>query len=210
LINPRNPPEPLVIGLTGGIGAGKSAVGQALAERGFLLVDSDKDAKAALDRPEIRAQLVEWWGAQVLSPEGTVDRKAVGGIVFGDPQQRARLEALIHPLVKAGRSELVERARREGRPGVVVDAPLLFEAGSDAECDAVLYVDAPREVRIERVSRTRGWDQAELDRRENAQLPLEEKRRRSDEVVVNDSTPEVLKHRVGEALQKLQGRPRRT
>jgi dephospho-CoA kinase len=202
-------PNPMVIGMTGGIGAGKSAVAKVLAERGFLVVDSDKDAKEALDRPEVRSQLVGWWGPRVLTAEGAINRKVVAEIIFGDAGERARLEAVVHPLVKAGRAELVDRARREGRPGVVVDAPLLFEAGSDRECDFVMFVDAPREARVERVRRTRGWDEAELARRESAQLPLEEKRRRSDVTVVNDSTPEVLKVRVEEALKGLAGRGRR-
>jgi dephospho-CoA kinase len=201
--------EPLVIGLTGGIGAGKSAVAGALGELGFLVVDSDKDAKEALERPEVKAELVRWWGEGVLDSQGRVDRSAVAKIVFGDPAERARLEGLVHPLVKAGRAELVERAVREHRPGVVIDAPLLFEAGSDAECDAVVFVDAPRARRVERVRASRGWDEAELDRREKAQLSLEEKRRRADVVVVNDSTPEVLKGRVEEALRDLRSGPAR-
>ena len=195
---------PLVIGLTGGIGAGKSAVAGVLGDLGFLVVDSDKDAKEALERPEVKAELVRWWGESILDAQGRVDRGAVARIVFGDPAERARLEGLVHPLVKAGRAELVERAARERRPGVVVDAPLLFEAGSDAECDVVVFVESPREQRVERVRASRGWDESELDRREKAQLSLEEKRRRADVVVVNDSTPEALKGRVEEALQAMQ------
>jgi dephospho-CoA kinase len=193
----------LVLGLTGGIGAGKSEVASVLSELGFLVVDSDKDAKEALQRPEVKAELVKWWGPQVLDADGNIDRKAVATIVFADPEQRTRLEGLIHPLVKAGRAELVRRAAAEGRPGVVIDAPLLFEAGSDRECDAVMFVDAPREQRVERLRASRGWDEDELARREKAQLSLEEKRKRSDVVVVNDSTREVLKGRVEAALQKL-------
>ena len=201
--------QPMVIGMTGGIGAGKSEVARVLAGLGFLVVDSDKDAKEALDRPEVRAQLVGWWGQRVLNVDGTVNRKGVAEIIFADPAERARLEAVVHPLVKSGRAELLERARRESRPGVVIDAPLLFEAGSDRECDFVIFADAPREVRVERVQRTRGWDEAELARREQAQLPLEEKRRRADVAVVNDSTPEVLRSRVEGALRGLEGRARR-
>ncbi|MDX2130907.1 MAG: dephospho-CoA kinase [Planctomycetota bacterium] len=189
-----------VFGLAGGVGSGKSAVGAILAERGYLVVDSDKEAKAALDRPEVLGQLVRWWGKRVVRENGTADRAAIAEIVFGDAGERARLEGLVHPLVKAGRGQLVARAAAEGRPGVVVDAPLLFEAGSDAECDAVIFVEAPRDVRVKRVRETRGWDEAELDRREKAQLPLEEKRRRSDIVVVNDSGLERLRERVLAAL----------
>jgi dephospho-CoA kinase len=196
--------RPIVIGLTGGIGAGKSEVAHLLAGHGYVVIDSDKDAKAALDRPEVREELVKWWGTRVLTPGGRIDRRAVASIVFSDPSERAKLEHLVHPLVKADRASLIDRAAREGRPGVIVDAPLLLEAGSDTECDVVVFVDSPREQRLLRVQATRGWDSAEMERREKAQLPLEEKRRRSDEVIVNDSSPEALAGRVAELVKKLE------
>jgi len=196
----------LVVGLVGGIGAGKSAVARAMGELGFVVIDSDREAKAALDRPEVRDELVRWWGKGVLGAEGRVDRKVVAGIVFADAAERRRLEALVHPLVKATRAELVRRAAAEGKPGVVVDAPLLIEAGSDAECDAVVFVDAPRERRLERVRATRGWDEAELTRREAAQLPLEAKRARADAVVLNDADPATLRRRVEALVEDLSER----
>jgi len=197
----------LVIGLAGGVGSGKSEAARALSLKGFLVVDSDKEAKAALDRPEVLGQLVQWWGKGVVGDDGRVDRRAVAAIVFKDPAQRARLEGLVHPIVKADRAALVARARAEGKPGVVVDAPLLFEAGSHTECDAVMFIDSPRAARVERV-KSRGWDEAELDRREKAQIPLEEKRRRSDIVVVNDADAPTLHRRVHEALIVLNARRR--
>ena len=186
--------QPIVLGLVGGIGAGKSAVAAALGELGCLVIDSDREARAALDRPQVRDQLVKWWGPGILDPQGAVNRKAVAAIVFADPTQRTRLESLVHPIVKAFRGQVVERASAESRVGVVIDAPLLFEAQSDKECDAVIFVDAPREQRLERV-RTRGWDEAELTRRENAQLPLEEKRTRSHAVIINDGDMATLRAR---------------
>ncbi len=197
LVTPRTerraretPPPPsegkaLVLGLAGGIGAGKSAVAAEFARRGCVVIDSDAEAKAALDRPEVREQLRRWWGERVIGAGGRVDRAAVAAIVFDDESQRRRLESLVHPLVRARRAELVREAASRGAEVVVVDAPLLFEAGVDAECDAVVFVDAPREVRLERVRASRGWDQAEVDRRERAQMPLEEKRRRSRYGIVN-------------------------
>jgi dephospho-CoA kinase len=193
---PQCPPphsRPIVIGLAGGIGAGKSAVARTFAARGALVIDSDQEAKDALDRPEVRAELIRWWGDEVLGPEGRIDRKKVSSIIFADPAQRQRLERLVHPLVRATRKEMIARTDQRTTPAVVVDAPLLYEAGLDQECDVVVFVDAPRELRLERVQRTRGWDEAELDRREKAQLPLEEKRARADYVIVNDSTPEALR-----------------
>jgi dephospho-CoA kinase len=191
--------QPLVIGLVGGIGAGKSAVAAAFADLGCLVIDSDRDARAALDLPAVRDQLVRWWGASVIGADGKVDRKAVAEIVFSDPTQRARLEGVVHPLVKASRSEVIARASAEGRRGVIIDAPLLFEAKSDGVCDVVLFVDAPVEQRLARV-KSRGWDAAELARRENAQLPLEEKRNRSHAIILNDSDVATLRARVKQAF----------
>lgn len=197
------PPAPfLVIGLVGGIGAGKSAVAAALGELGFLVVDSDREAKAALDQPVVRDQLVAWWGAGVLGAGGRIDRARVAEIIFANPAERARLEGLVHPLVKATRAAFASRARQDGKRGVVVDAPLLFEAGVDKECDFVVFVDAPRELRIARV-KSRGWDEAELDRREKAQLSLQEKRTRADAVIENNGTLDEVRVAVGRVLADL-------
>lgn len=179
--------QPVVIGLAGGVGAGKSEVARAFARLGCVVADSDKAAREALDRPEVKSRLVEWWGEQILGADGRVDRKRVASIVFGDPGERRRLESLVHPIVRQGRAELLAAASAAGAPAVIVDAPLLFEAGLDAECDAVVFVHAPRGVRLERVRVSRGWDEAELERREKVQLPLDEKRKRSDHEIVNDA-----------------------
>lgn len=202
-------PEPIVIGIAGGIGSGKSHVARALGDLGYIVLDSDRDAKAALDRPDVRETLVRWWGDGILDENGRVDRKKIASIVFGDGTQRAKLEGLVHPIVKASRGVMIAKAQAESRPGVVIDAPLLFEAGSDAECDYIIFVDAPIEQRMQRVSATRGWDEAELQRRENAQLPLEEKRRRSDVVIANDSTPEAILTRAREVERQLRAKPSR-
>jgi dephospho-CoA kinase len=199
-------PRPLIIGLAGAIGAGKSEVARALARLGCVLTDSDEQARLVLERPEVRRTLVEWWGEGVLGTDRRVDRSAIAKIVFADAEQRRRLEALVHPLIKAARAELVARAGNA--PAVVVDAPLLFEAGVDLECDSVIFVDAPRELRLRRVRIARGWDEAELARREAAQWAPEDKRRRSHEAIVNDGSPEELGERVSAALERILARGR--
>lgn len=199
----KGPPRPLVIGLAGGIGSGKSEVARAWADRGCLVFDSDREAKLALDRPEVREELVRWWGAEILGADGRVERGKVAAIIFGDAAQRARLEGLVHPLVKRTRGEMISQVDASRTPAVVVDAPLLYEAGLDKECDVVVFVDAPREQRLARVQATRGWDPAELDRREKAQLPLEEKRQRADEVIRNDAGIDALGRAAGEALDRV-------
>ncbi|QQS09735.1 MAG: dephospho-CoA kinase [Phycisphaerales bacterium] len=197
----------VVIGLAGGIGAGKSKVARAFEALGCLVSDSDAEAKAALELPEVRAQLREWWGEKVFDAEsGKVSRRALADVIFADAEARRRLEGLTHPIVRARRDEMVRRATAEGRPGVVVDAPLLFEAGLDKECDVVIFVDAPREIRLERVRRTRGWTEEELDRREKSQISLDEKRQRSDEVIVNDGGMDRLESISRTILEKTRGR----
>ncbi|MCC6951477.1 MAG: dephospho-CoA kinase [Phycisphaerales bacterium] len=200
---------PLVIGLAGGIGSGKSAVAGVFASRGYVVLDSDAQAKEALDRPAVRAELVKWWGSRILTPDGRVNRKALADVIFADPAERQRLEALVHPLVRAERASLIARASAAGAPGVIVDAPLLFEAGSDAECDLVIFVEAPEGQRLARVLQTRGWSADELRRREKAQIPLETKRARSDLVIVNDADLASLVHQVDAAITSMGSLPRR-
>jgi dephospho-CoA kinase len=186
--------RPIVLGIAGGIGSGKSAVAAAFARLGCVVIDSEVRARAALDRPDVRETLVSWWGTGILTPDGRIDRASVSKIVFLDPEQRKRLEALVHPIVRQDRAAMISDLQSSGGPGVrgrqivIIDAPLLFEVGLDAECDAVVFVDAPREQRLARVAQTRGWSEAELHRREAAQLPVEQKRARSRFLVNNSST----------------------
>lgn len=191
-----------VIGLVGGIGSGKSTVAQAFAALGCLVIDADRDAREAMQREDVIKEVVSWWGPEVLNAEGKVDRAKVAEIVFKDPSQRTRLEGLIHPLIKSDRLLTIARARQEGRPAVIIDAPLLFEAGSDKDCDAVVFVDAPPEQRLARVL-ARGWSSEELARREAAQLQLAEKRARSAVIIENSGTLESLQNLVSAALTKI-------
>lgn len=189
-----------VIGIVGGIGAGKSTVARVFAQLGCVVSDSDASVRQIMGERQVIAQLVAWWGKDILAPDGTVDRARVAGIVFEQPYERRKLEGLIHPMVHQRRRALIERAIEEGAAGVIIDAPLLFEAGVDSECDAVVFVDAPREVRLARVRSSRGWDEDELDKREKTQLGLEQKRDRADYVVANTGLPDELRGRVARVL----------
>lgn len=197
-----------VIGLTGGIGSGKSTVGRMLRDLGCLVVDADELARAALRDPEIRRVLVEWWGSSILDASGEVDRAAVAGLVFASSPQRARLESVVHPWIENRRRAMFAQAP-PGSRALVIDAPLLLEAGLDRECDAIVFVDAPRELRLARLARLRGWNEAELARREESQLPLDEKRARSDYVLRNDGDLAALAGQVRRTLSKIV-RPRRS
>lgn len=192
-----------IIGIAGGIGSGKSTIARAFEKLGCYVIDSDARAKAALDRPEVRGTLVEWWGAGVLHADGRVDRAKVANIIFASPEQRTRLEALVHPIVRQDRARLIEEAARFWPKAVIVDAPLLFEAGVDRECDVVVFVDVPKDERLRRVYATRGWDEQELTRREMSQMPLEHKRARCQFVVPNTGTPAELDVAVARVLQTI-------
>jgi len=186
-----------VIGIVGGIGAGKSLVAEYLQSLGCVVSDSDTEAKAALDRTDVRARLVAWWGARILDADGRVDRAVLASIIFNDARERARLEQLVHPLVHEARERTIAEASSRGAKAVIVDAPLLFEAGVDKECDAVIFVDAPLTDRQKRVAMARGWPMEELTKREATQLQIEEKRRRSTHVLTNHGNLADLQRETG-------------
>lgn len=191
------------IGLVGAIGAGKSAAARILAEAGCAVADADAAVREILADPEVAATLRSWWGPRAVGADGAVDRRAVAEIVFGDPGERRRLEGLLHPLVAKRRAALF--AASGGAAARVIDAPLLLEAGLDRECDLVVFVDAPRELRLRRLRESRGWDEAELDRRERAQWPLDRKRARADHVIANDADLASLRIRVLALLEEVRG-----
>jgi dephospho-CoA kinase len=189
-----------VIGLVGGIGSGKSLVGSMLADLGCLVCHSDELARSALADPAVRDELVRWWGREVLDPSGAVDRRAVAGKVFADPAERKRLEALLHPRIESARRRTFAAAP-PGTRALVIDAPLLLEVGLDRECDAIIYIDSLRVDRLRRLAETRGWDSAELERRESAQWPLDRKRAAAHHVVVNAGNQPALRSEVQKALE---------
>ncbi|MDF1808186.1 MAG: dephospho-CoA kinase [Phycisphaerales bacterium] len=192
-----------VIGIVGGIGAGKSTVTKVFEDLGCVVSDSDQSVREILSDRKVIRQLSEWWGKEILNTDGTIDRSKVADIVFEQPYERRRLEGLIHPLVHDRRRELIEAAIQDGAQGVIVDAPLLFEAGVDSECDAIVFVDTSHEIRLSRVQTTRGWDANELNMREKAQLGLEQKRKRSDYIVANNGLPDELIGRVTRVLASI-------
>ncbi len=177
-----------VIGIAGGIGSGKSWVANEMAKLGGVVFDADAVAKKDLDRSSVQRQLVEWWGKKVIAGDGKTDRRALADIVFHDPHEKTKLEAIVHPLVRAEREKLKRRvAIDEDVRFIVMDTPLLFEAGFADDCDAVVFVDTDRDVRLERVRAERGWDEAELTRRETNQWPLDRKLDLSHHIVDNNT-----------------------
>jgi dephospho-CoA kinase len=186
-----------IIGIAGGIGSGKSYVAQIFGELGALVICSDDQVRQVYKRAEVKRTLREWWGESVFLPTGQVNRRTVAHQVFADPQQRTRLEQLIHPLVAEARDEVM--AAKQDDPGVsafIWDTPLLFEAGLNKQCDAVVFVDAPLSDRLARVQKQRNWDAAELARRENSQWPLDRKRELADYVINNSANADPVRDQV--------------
>jgi len=198
---PAPAPRTPVIGILGAIASGKSAVTRALAALGAAVHDADKEVGELLNAPEVLERIAREVDPRAVAG-GALDRKALADAVFADADTRAALEAILHPPVL----ESARRLARNPPPGasaVVIDAPLLIEAGLDALCDELWYVDTPREVRVRRASDTRGWSEDELDRRERAQIPLEEKRGRADRVIDNSGSLDELEERVASAWRAL-------
>lgn len=189
---------PVVLGIAGGIGSGKSKVAGVFGDLGWLVVDFDAEIRKALTTIAVRDTLANWWGEKVLDEDGSLDRKAVASIVFADESERKRLEALLHPMVLLTREQARERARAAGAPGIVLDAPLLFESGQDEACDAVVFVEASEGTRRRRVVEHRGWSSEDLERREAAQMPLTEKKARSRFIIENERGKNHLRDRVAE------------
>lgn len=195
-----------VVGLIGGIGAGKSLVADRLRRLGALVVDADQAGHETLLDPDVVARLRKEFGDSILADDGRIDRGRLAKIVFGDESRRRVLESIVHPrMVERFREEIARAAADERTPLVVLDAAVLLEAGWDALCGLVVFVDAPRSARIERLRRSRGWNEEELGRREAAQWPLERKRARADVVVRNDSDPDACRDAVDRLFREWTG-----
>ncbi|MCH8967430.1 MAG: dephospho-CoA kinase, partial [Planctomycetes bacterium] len=154
-----------IIGLTGGIGAGKSTVARILESLGAAVIDFDRLAHEQLRDRSVIETLCDWWGEGILGSDGSVDRQSVAAIVFENPKQLARLEDLLYPRIGRARKDLV--ASYDCDPSVravVLEVPKLFEVGLAETCDAVIFVEADDEVRVERVTSSRGGPESALRR----------------------------------------------
>ena len=190
------------VGLTGGVASGKSTVSAILAELGAVVVDADLLAREVVARgTDGLAAVVDAFGPAVLTAEGDLDRPAMGALVFGDPDQRRRLEAIIHPRVRARAAEIEAAAP----PGSVVvhDIPLLVETGQAASFDAVVVVDAPSALQVERMTGSRSMSEADARARIAAQAAREERLAAATHVVSNAGTLEELRARVEEVYAAL-------
>lgn len=189
-----------VVGLTGGIATGKSTFAEALRARGVPVVDADALSRAAVEpgRPAL-AEIARAFGPGVLAPDGSLDRRTLGAIVFADEAARRRLEAILHPAVRQAMAEETARLAAAGHDLVFYDTPLLYEVGLDRTLDSVVVVFAPPEAQRQRLAARDALTPGEADDRIAAQLPIEEKVRRADFVVDNTGAPGEL----GEKAERL-------
>lgn len=195
------------IGLTGGIGSGKSTVAQMLVGLGAVLVDADAIARELMEPgQEVLAKTVEAFGPSIVDAEGRLDRAALAGLVFADDSARERLNGIVHPAVRARSAELVDQAVREpGFSGVVVeDIPLLVETGQAERFDGVLVVEAEREVRLGRLVEVRGMTREDAEARIAAQASDGERRAVATWVVDNSGSLEAIRGQVAEIWEKIQ------
>lgn len=192
-----------VIGLLGGIGAGKTYVAHRLAALGpGRVVDADGLAHVALEALAADGRLAEMFGAEVVK-DGKPDRRALADIVFQDAGLLRRLERLVHPQVEtAVRMTIRDHRSGAGARVLILDVPLLIEVGLDRRCDALWFIDVPRDVRSKR-AKTRGLDEAELSRRAAFQSPLERKQARADFIVDNNVDAESLDEQILTGLTRL-------
>jgi len=188
------------IGLIGGVACGKSTVAEMLAEHGAVVLNADRTAHNVLTEPEVIEALVARWGRGILTTDGSINRPAVAEHVFGDDpaaaEERAFLESVVHPLARAAIEKKRDFLVKQGQQVFVIDAPLLLEAGWDGTCDCVVMVNTP-DARRQEFGARRGWPAGEVDRREEAQLPIATKRHRADVVIDNSVSLSEVRNQIG-------------
>lgn len=195
-----------VIGLTGGIASGKSSVARFLEELGVTVIDAD-----ALSREVVRPgsfclqQVVAVFGADVLLPDGSLNRKFLGSLIFSDPEKRKVLERIIHPEIRRLAEGMIEKAASSGQQNVIYMAPLLIEAGASALVDEIWVVSVTPQVQLERLMARDGISQEQAEKIVAAQMPLDEKERFGKVVITNNGTADELRNLVAAIWEKETG-----
>jgi dephospho-CoA kinase len=183
-----------VVGLIGGIGSGKSTVAADFAARGACVVNADELGHRELARPTVIRRLLARFGPEIraadsLGTPDSIDRAALGRIVFADPQALHALEAIVHPGIRRRAETIIRRVcRTREAPLIILDAPLLLEAHWDELCDQILFVDASPATRHHRLNSRRGWSNETIHAREQAQIPVDQKRAAADHAISNEGS----------------------
>jgi len=190
-----------IIGLLGAAGSGKTTVADQLEGLGCAVIRADLINHDLLRQAEVIEKIVQWFGPSVLDSKGRIDRTALGDLVFSDQSARKKLNALLHPLVEKEEKKLLDRHQLENRAkAIVLDIPLLLEVGQDKWCDALIYIFADNEVRINRLKKGRNWTKKKIKNVEKTQLALDIKAKISDYSVRNNSSISDLAAQTAEIL----------
>jgi dephospho-CoA kinase len=180
-----------VIGIVGGIASGKTAVSDALRDLGAEVIHADQIGHAVLNEPSVLRELQGRWGTRILGPAGQVNRAAIASIVFDDSPGAAEelrfLQSVTHPRIEQQIRQQIQRLKKDGSSVIVLDAPILLEAGWERHCDKILFVDVDRSERLRRAL-ARGWTEAQFAARESSQLNVGEKRKVADKVIDNSAS----------------------
>jgi len=199
-------PQLLIVGVVGGVASGKSLVSAELVRLGACLLDGDRAGHEVLKQTEVKQAIIERWGEGCLRADGEVNRAAVAAIVFAPGPQGAAelefLERLTHPRIRKLLEEQIDRYWSERQSVAVLDAAVMFKSGWDRLCQRIVFVDAPRRIRLAR-TRQRGWTEEQFQQREAAQEPAEWKRARTTDVIDNSGSPAETRRRVERFWQSL-------
>ena len=194
----------VVIGLTGGIACGKSTIATLLKRMGAVIIDADKESKRLLNpNSPTWKSLVKEFGAGILNPDQSINRRKLGNMVFGNTELLAKLNSITHPGVVKAISEKIKRYKDEARwPAIVLDVPLLYEVGAEKLADVVWVVSVDQKTQIDRLMNRDKMDYAQALQRIEAQMPLAEKEARADAVIYNTGTRRQTREAVLELWQK--------
>jgi len=200
------PASPL-IGLLGGIGAGKSTAAACFVRLGCGLIDADRLAHEVLQKPEIVQSVVERFGSGILSDSGLVDRKKLATVAFSSQTALDALTGIIHPPVLARCEKMLEQFQRDPTlTGIVLDMPLLVEVGWDKRCDALVFIDCRRPLRSRRIGRQKQIDIEQQKKRENFQISLDKKKKMANFIIDNNSDESELAKQVRKVFSAIRGR----
>jgi dephospho-CoA kinase len=193
-----------VLGLLGGIGSGKSTVAAILERNGAFVLDADRYAGELLSDPEVHREIRNVFGAAVFDEDGRVDRAKLADRIFTREADRQKIHAIIHPRVRAHFKEQVALVRAGPADRIIVlDIPLLLGSELKTLCDVIILVKSSLKARMDRVIRTRGWDQEEIERREACQPSMEEKEAAADIIIENEGTLEQFERKVETTLKHI-------
>ncbi|MCQ4635928.1 dephospho-CoA kinase [Anaerovorax odorimutans] len=194
-----------IIGLTGGIGTGKSTASAFLAERGFAIIDADKIARAVVEPGEpLLKKLEVVFGEGIIKKDGSLDRKGLAAIVFTDKTKRQELDRIMHgTIIRVIDDRLRKLSAESACRAIVIDAPLLFETGLEKKCSQVWVLTADQEIRIQRVCRRDGTTPEEVRARISSQLDDDEKKRRADMVIDNSGSRQALENKLQHMIDQI-------